>query len=57
MNPEFQRSHQVESAPDEQPLLRALSGIQAVQGAMVAPFAIVVRRVGAEAGIAQFLPA
>ena len=57
MNPKFQRSHQIESAPDEQALLRALGGVQAVERAMVAPFAIVLRRVGAQAGIAQFLAA
>ena len=57
VNPQFQRAHQIEGAPDQQSLLRALGGIQAVQWAMVAPLAIIVRRVGAQAGIAQFLPA
>ena len=57
VNPQFQRAHQVESAPNEQPLLRALGGVQAVQRAVVAPLMIVLRRVGAKAGIAQFLPA
>ena len=57
VNPKFQCAHQVESAPDQQSLLRALGGIQAVQWAMVAPPAIVLRRVGAQAGIAQFLSA
>ncbi len=57
VNPKFQGTHQVESAPDQQSLLRALRRIQAVQRAMVAPLAIVLWRVGAQAGIAQFLPA
>ena len=57
VNPQFQPAHQVESAPDEQSFLFALGGIQAVERAVVAPLAIVLRRVGAEAGIAQFLPA
>jgi hypothetical protein len=57
VNPKFQRAHQVKRAPDQQSLLRALGGVQAVQRAMVAPFAIVLRRVGAQAWIAQFLPA
>ena len=56
VNPEFQRAHQIERAPDEQSLLGALGGVQAVQRAVVAPL-IIVRRVGAEARIAQFLPA
>ena len=47
----------IQRAPDEQSLLRALRGVQPVQRAMVAPFAFVLRRVGAQAGIAQFLPA
>jgi len=57
VNPQFQRAYQVESAPDEESLLRALGGIQAVQRAVVASLAIVLRRVGAQAGIAKFLPA
>jgi len=57
VNPQFQRAHQVEGASDEQALLRALSGVQMVQRAVVAPFAIVLQRVGAQAGIAQVLPA
>jgi hypothetical protein len=57
MNAQFQCAHQIESAPDEQALLRALGGVQAVQRAMVAPLIIVVRRIGAQAGIAQFLAA
>jgi hypothetical protein len=57
VNSQFQRTHQIESAPDEQALLRALGGVQAVQRAMVAPLIIVVRRIGAQAGIAQFLAA
>ena len=57
VDPQFQRARQVESAPDEQSLLSALGGVQAVQGTVVAPLAIVLRRVGAQAGIAQFLPA
>ena len=56
MNAQFQRAHQVESAPDEQPFLRALGGVKSVQRAVVAALAIV-RGVGAQAGIAQFLPA
>ena len=54
---QLERAHQIESAPDEQTLLCALGGVQAVQRAVVAPLAIVLRRVGAQAGIAQFLPA
>ena len=54
---QLERTHQIESTPDQQPLLRALSGVQPVQRAMVAPLGIVLRRVGAQAGIAQFLPA
>ena len=57
VNPQFQCSHQIESAPDEQSLLSALGSVQAVQRTVVAPLAIVLRRVGAQAGIAQFLPA
>jgi hypothetical protein len=57
VNPQFQRAHQVESAPDEQTLLRALSGVQPVQWAVVAPLAILLRCIGAQAGIAQFVPA
>lgn len=57
MNSQFQRAHHIESAPDEQTLLPALGGIQPVQWAMVAALAILLRRIGAEAGVAQFLPA
>jgi hypothetical protein len=57
VNTQFQRPHQVESAPDEQSLLRALGGVEPVQRAVVAPLAILLRRIGAQAGIAQFLPA
>ena len=57
LNPKFQRAHQVESAPDEQTLLCALGGVQSVQRAVVAPLIIVLRSFGAQAGIAQFLPA
>ena len=57
VNSQFQCAHQVQSTPDEQSLLRALGGVQTVQRAMVAPLGIVVRRVGAQAGIAQFLAA
>ena len=57
VNPQFWRANQVERAPDEQSLLRALSGVQAVERAMVAPLIIILRRVGAQAGIAQFLAA
>ena len=57
VNPELQRARQVESAPDEQALLRTLSGVQSVQRAVVATLAILLRCIGAQAGIAQFLPA
>lgn len=57
MNAQFQCAHQVESAPDEQALLCALGSVDPVQGAVVAPLIIGLRRVGAQAGIAQFLPA
>ena len=56
VNSQFQRAHQIESAPDEQSLLRALGGVQPVERAMVAALAVLFRRVGAQAGIAQFLP-
>ena len=54
---QLERAHQVESAPDEQALLRALGRVQPVERAVVAALAILLRRVGAQAGIAQFLPA
>ena len=54
---QLERAHQIESAPDEQSLLRALGGVQPVQRAMVAPLVIVFRRIGAQAGVAQFLAA
>ena len=54
---QLERAHQIESAPDEQSLLRALGGVQPVQRAMVAALAVFLRRVGAQAGIAQFLAA
>ena len=57
VNPQFQRAHQIESAPDEQSLLRALGGVEPVQRAMVAALAVLFRRIGAQAGIAQFLAA
>ena len=57
VNAQFQRAHQIESAPDEKSLLRALRGVQPVQRAVVAALAILLRRIGAQAGIAQFLPA
>lgn len=56
MNAQFQRAHQIKSAPDEQSLLRALGGVQPVQRAMVAPLAVL-RRIRAQAGIAEFLAA
>lgn len=45
MNAQSQRPHQVESAPDELPLLRALGGVQPV--AIVAP-AFLVRRISGQ---------
>ena len=57
VNAQFQSAHQIESAPDEQSLLCALGGVEPVQGAMVAPLGIVLRRIGAQAGITQFFPA
>ena len=57
MNPQFQRAHQIEGAPDEQSLLRALGGVQPVQRAVVAALAVLLRRIGAQTGIAEFLPA
>ena len=50
-------AHQIESAPDEQALLPALGGVQPVQRAVLAALAVVIRRIGAQAGIAQFLAA
>ena len=55
VNGQFQRAHQIESAPDKQALLRALSGVQPVKRAVVATMAVLVRRVRAQAGIAQFV--
>ena len=55
VNPKLQCAHQIEGAPDEQSLLRALGGVQTVQRAVVAPLGIVLRRIGAQAGIAQFI--
>jgi len=52
VNPQFQRAHQIESAPDEQSLLRALGGVQPVERAMVAALAVFFRRIGTQAGIA-----
>lgn len=57
MNGQLERAHQIESAPDEQAVLRALGGVQPVQRAMVAALIIVLRRIGAQAGIAKSLPA
>ena len=57
MDTQLERGHQIESAPDKQSLLRALGGVQPIQRAMLAPLAILLRRIGAQAGIAQFLPA
>ena len=54
---QLERAHQIQRAPNQQTFLRALGGVQPVQRAMVAPLGIVVRRVGAQAGIAQFLAA
>jgi hypothetical protein len=45
------------SAPDEQSLLRTLGGAQPVKRAVVAALGILPRRIGAQAGIAQFLSA
>ena len=49
VSPEFQCAHQVECAPDDQVVLSALGSIQQVQRA-----AILLRRIGADADIAQF---
>jgi hypothetical protein len=57
LNPQFQGAHQIESTPDEQSLLRALGGVEPVQRAVGAPLAAFFWRIGAEAGIAQFLAA
>ena len=55
VNGQFQRAHQIESAPDQQALLRALGCVQPVERAVVATMAILVRRVLAQARIAQFV--
>ena len=56
MNPQFQRAHQIERAPDQQSLLGALEGVQPIQRAVITAAAIF-WRIGAQAGIAQFLAA
>ena len=55
VNSQFQRAHQIESAPDEQAFLRALGDVQPVERAVVAALAFLVRSVGAQARIAQFV--
>ena len=55
MNSQFQRAHQIQSAPDEQALLSALGGVQPVERAVVAPMPFLVRSVGAQARIAKFI--
>jgi len=52
---QFQRAHQIESTPDKQTFLRALRRIQPVQRAVVATMAILLRRIRAEARVAQFV--
>ena len=54
MNGQFQRAHKIESAADQQAILGALSRIQPVERAAVATMAVLLRRVRAQAGIAQF---
>ena len=55
MDGQLECAHQIERAPDKQALLRALRRIQPVERAVVATMAILVRRVRAQAGIAQFV--
>jgi hypothetical protein len=55
VNAQLQSSHQVQSPPDQQSLLRALTGVEAVKWAMLATLAIAFWRIGAQAGIAEFL--
>lgn len=55
MNGQFQRAHQIESAPDQQAFLRALGGVQPVERAVVATMAVLLRRVWTQAGVAQFI--
>ena len=45
-------AHQVEGAPEHQPSLRGLGGVQPVQRAVVAALGVLFRRIGAQAGIA-----
>ena len=54
---QLERAHQIEGPPDQQSLLGALEGVQPVQRAMVTPLAFRFWRIGAQAGIAQFLAA
>ena len=55
MDGQLERAHQIESTPDKQTFLRALGSIQPVERAMVATMRLLLRRVRAQAGIAQFL--
>ena len=55
MNGQFQRAQQIQSAPDEQALLSALGSVQPVERAVAAPMPFLVRSVGAQARIAQFV--
>ena len=57
VNAQFQSAYQIESAPDEQPFLRALGCVQPVQRAVIAALAVLLRCIGAQAWIAQFLAA
>jgi hypothetical protein len=51
---EFERTDQIECAPDYQPPVGCLDGIKLIERAVVAPGAIV-GSVRAQAGLAQFL--
>ena len=55
MDGQLERAHQIQRATDQQPLLRTLSGVQPVQRAVVAPMYLHLRRVRAQARIAQFV--
>ena len=55
VNGQLERAHQIERAPDQQSFLSALGGVQPVKRAVVAPMYILLRRVRAQTGIAQFV--
>ena len=55
VNSQFQCAHQVERATEHQPLLRSLRGVQPVERLVAAPMPFLVRSVGAQARIAQFV--